>query len=356
MAFTFNDILSYRIGESTGVNYMMALASFVIFILILLIFKGIMIHKLKSLAKKTKNEFDDILIDSINDLHWPFYVFLSLFISLKFVSVPDFVDKALGFIIIIFVAYYIVKFLQNIIDVAADKIKLKRKQEDAAHESAVIDVLKKIVKGVLWALAVIIVLSNFGYNLSTLAAGLGIGGIAIAFAFQAILGDIFASFSIYFDKPFKVGDFIIIGDDLGTVKHIGIKTTRIQTLQGQELIVSNKELTETRVHNYKSMERRRIAFTFGVEYDTKLNKLKKILEIVKEVFDKIKDADLDRVHFKQFGDFSLNFEVVYYVNKPDYLAYMDTQQEVNFALKERFEKEGIVFAFPTQTLYLNKVS
>ena len=217
------------------------------------------------------------------------------------------------------------------------------------------EVLKKVVKGVLWAIAIIIVLSNFGYNVSTLAAGLGIGGIAIAFAFQAILGDIFASFSIYFDKPFKIGDFILIGNDMGTVKHIGIKTTRIQTLQGQELIVSNKELTETRVHNYKKMERRRISFTFGVEYDTKLKKLEKILEIVKEIFKKIKIADLDRVHFKQFGDFSLNFEVVYYVNKPDYLEYMDTQQEINFALKERFEKESIEFAFPTQTIYVNKL-
>ena len=218
------------------------------------------------------------------------------------------------------------------------------------------EILNKIIKGVLWAVAVIIILSNFGYNVSALAAGLGIGGLAIAFAMQNILSDVFASFSIYFDKPFRIGDFIIVGDDLGTVKHIGIKTTRIQTLQGQELIISNKELTETRVNNYKKMERRRISFTFGVEYGTKLKQLKKISSIVKEILDKIKIADLDRVHFKQFGDFSLNFEVVYYVNKPDYLTYMDTQQEINFALKERFEKEGIVFAFPTQTIYLNKIT
>jgi len=141
---------------------------------------------------------------------------------------------------------------------------------------------------------------------------------------------------------------------LGTVEHIGIKTTRLKTLQGQELIVSNRELTETRVNNYKKMEKRRIAFGFGVEYDTPLKKLKKIPIIVKEIIDKIKLAELNRAHFKEFGDFSLNFEVVYYVKIGDYNIYMDTQQEINFALKERFEKEGIVFAFPTQTLYLNK--
>jgi len=353
MALT--DFLNYQIGSNYGYNYLMAVVSFIVFVVALLIFKSVIIYRLKKLAKKTKTKFDDNIINYINGLRWPFYVFLSLFVSLQFVTISASIDKFLNNIFIIFVVYYSVKFLQNIFDFAADNLKQKGKKEEAEHYSSVMEVLKKVVKGVLWAIAIIIVLSNFGYNVSTLAAGLGIGGIAIAFAFQAILGDIFASFSIYFDKPFKIGDFILIGNDMGTVKHIGIKTTRIQTLQGQELIVSNKELTETRVHNYKKMERRRISFTFGVEYDTKLKKLEKILEIVKEIFKKIKIADLDRVHFKQFGDFSLNFEVVYYVNKPDYLEYMDTQQEINFALKERFEKESIEFAFPTQTIYVNKL-
>jgi len=354
MVLTFTELLNYQVGNNYGRDYLIAAISFLIFIFILMVFKLVIIRKLKKLAKKTKTEFDDNLIKFINGLRWHFYVFLSLFISLQFVTLSASMDKFLNHIFIIFVTYYSVKFLQNLFEFAADKVKQKGKKEEAEHYSSVIEVLKKVVKGVLWAVAVIVVLSNFGYNVSTLAAGLGIGGLAIAFAFQAILGDIFASFSIYFDKPFKVGDFIIVGNDMGSVKHIGIKTTRIQTLQGQELVISNKELTETRVNNYKKMERRRISFTFGVEYDTKLKKLEKILEIVKEIFKKIKIADLDRVHFKQFGDFSLNFEVVYYVNKPDYLVYMDTQQEINFMLKERFEKESIQFAFPTQTLFVKK--
>jgi len=354
MALT--DFLNYQIGDNYGSNYLMALASFIVFIIVLLIFKGVLIHRLKKLAKKTKTKFDDNLINYINGLSWRFYVFLSLFISLQFVNIPASMDKFLNHLAIIFVAYYSVRFLQNIFDFTADKLKQKQKKEEADHYSSVIEILKKVFKGVLWAVALIIVLSNFGYNVSTLAAGLGIGGIAIAFAFQAILGDIFASFSIYFDKPFKIGDFIKIGDDMGSVKHIGIKTTRIQTLQGQELIVSNKELTETRVNNYKHMKKRRIVFNFGVEYDTKLKKLEKILEIVKDIFKKIKIADLNRVHFKQFGDFSLNFEVVYSVNASDYTTYMDTQQDINFMLKERFEKEKIEFAFPTQTLLVKKTN
>lgn len=353
MVLTLTDLLNYPVGNNIGKDYLMVAASFIIFIIALVIFKGIIIHRLKKLAEKTKTEFDDLLIKCINDIRWPFYVIISLVISLKFVALPDFIQKAFDFIATIFITYYAVKFIQGVIDFGANKLKQKG-QEGGKFDAHIIGILNKIIKGALWAVAVIIILSNFGYNVSALAAGLGIGGLAIAFAMQNILSDVFASFSIYFDKPFRVGDFIIVGDDLGTVKHIGIKTTRIQTLQGQELIISNKELTETRVNNYKKMERRRIAFTFGVEYGTKLKQLKKIPSIVKEILDKIKIADLDRVHFKQFGDFSLNFEVVYYVNKPGYLIYMDTQQEINFALKESFEKEGIVFAFPTQTIYLNK--
>jgi small-conductance mechanosensitive channel len=353
MALTLTDLLSYQVGNNIGKDYLMAAASFIIFIIALVIFKSIIIHRLKKLAEKTKTEFDDLLIKCVNDIRWPFYVIISLVVSLKFVALPDFIQKAFDFIAIIFVTYYAVKFIQGIIDFGANKIKQKG-QEEGKFDVHIIGILNKIIKGVLWAVAVIIILSNFGYDVSALAAGLGIGGLAIAFAMQNILSDVFASFSIYFDKPFRVGDFIIVGDDLGTVKHIGIKTTRIQTLQGQELVISNKELTETRVNNYKKMQRRRIAFTFGVEYSTKLKQLKKIPGIVRDIIGKIKLADLDRVHFKQFGDFSLNFEVIYYVNTSDYNKYMDTQQEINFALKEIFEKEGIVFAFPTQTIYLNK--
>ena len=234
------------------------------------------------------------------------------------------------------------------------KVIQKREQEEKDFDSSVIQLLSKILKGVLWAVAIIIILQNLGYNISALVAGLGIGGLAIAFALQNILGDIFASFSIYFDKPFQKGDFIIVGDEKGVVKYIGIKSTRLQTLQGEELIISNKELTEARVHNYKKMEKRRIGFDFGVTYNTPTEKLKKIPLIVEEIISQIELAQIDRVHFKEFGDFSLNFAVVYYVNTGGYAEYMDTQQRINLDLKERFEKEGIEFAYPTQTIFVNK--
>ncbi len=214
--------------------------------------------------------------------------------------------------------------------------------------------LGKIVRVLVWVIAGLLVMSNLGYNISTLLAGLGIGGLAIAFALQKIFEDIFASFSIFFDKPFQQGDYILIGADSGVVQHIGIKSTRIQTLQGEELIVSNTELTTARVHNYKRMEERRIVFNIGVEYGTNNAKMKQIPEIVKNAITKAKLAKFDRVHFNAFLDSALNFEIVYYMRSSDYTKYMDTQQEINLDIKQSFEKAKIEMAFPTQTVFVKK--
>ena len=164
----------------------------------------------------------------------------------------------------------------------------------------------------------------------------------------------FASFSIYFDKPFQTGDFIIIGKDMGTVKHIGIKTTRIETLEGEELIVSNKELTETRIHNYRGFEKRRMSFSFGIKYETPTEKIRAIPQMVKDIMGNIELAEIYRIHFTDFGDFSLNFSAVYYIASGDFTVHKNVQHEINIALMERFEKEGIEFAYPTQTVYIRK--
>jgi small-conductance mechanosensitive channel len=171
---------------------------------------------------------------------------------------------------------------------------------------------------------------------------------------QHILSDIFASFSIFFDKPFEVGDFIVVDDNLGVVKKVGIKSTRIQSLWGQEVVISNKELTSARINNYKKMQRRRVQFSFGVTYDTSLQKVEKVLIITKQIIDDINLTEFDRVHFKEYSKYSLNFKVVYYVNSSDYNTYMDIQQEINLSLKKRFEDEGITFTYPTQTIIVNK--
>jgi len=356
MAFDSAEILSHEIGKNCVKEYLVALAVFLVAVLVLKIFKYVVLTKLIAIFAKTRTDFDNLLITIVDDVGWSFYMLLALYFALKFIQMPSFIETLVYYAVLVAVVYYAVKGIQELIDYGTRKVILKRQKEEKAKEidTSVIDVLNRILKGVVWALAIIVLLQNFGYNVSGLVAGLGIGGIAIAFALQNVLNDIFSSFSIYFDKPFETGDFIIIGGDLGVVKKIGIKTTRLESLWGQEIVISNRELTSTRINNYKKMGNRRIHFTFGVVYDTPTEKLKKILEIVKDIFDGLELAHLDRVHFKEFGDFSLNFEIAYYVHTGDYNKYMDVQQEINFGLKERFEKEGIEFAYPTQTVFVNK--
>lgn len=335
-------------------DYLIALAVFGVAIGVIKIFKQLIITRLKKVTAKTRTDLDDLLIRIVTGIGWPFYLMLSLYLALQFIRPTDFIQKIMRWGIVVIITYYVVRAIQRLIDYATRKVIEKRQKEEEVSDSTVIDLLGKILKITLWVVALILILSNLGYNISTLIAGLGIGGVAIAFALQNILVDIFAAFSIYFDKPFQIGDFIIVGEDLGVVKKIGIKTTRIHTLHGEELVVSNRELTETRVHNYKKMERRRIVFSFGVKYETPTEKLKKIPSIIKGIIDKTELADIDRVHFKSFGDFSLNFEVVYYLRSSDYNKYMDTQQEINLAIKGQFEKQGIEMAYPTQTVYVNR--
>lgn len=355
MASNLAEILTYPIGRNSVKDYLLAVGVFALALIVLRLLKYGLMKKLKRLAARTKTDIDEVLVNVADRLGWPFYMFISLFIAIKFIQIPGFVEKALDYVTIVVVTYYVVRGIQGFVDYGTRRVILKRQEEETEADTSVISLLSRLLKGALWGVAVVVILSNLGYNISGLIAGLGIGGIAVAFALQNVLSDIFASFSIYFDRPFRVGDFIIVGGDLGVVKSIGIKSTRLQSLWGQEVVISNRELTSTRINNYKKMERRRVHFTFGVVYQTSSDKLRRILQIVREVFDEIEMADLDRVHFKEFGDFSLNFEVAYYINTGDYNKYMDIQQEANLAMKARFENEGIEFAYPTQTVFLNRV-
>ena len=339
---------------NSGQDYVIALTIVILGVLTMVLFKGFILAKLRSISEKTGTGADDIIVMTLASIHWPLYLLASLHIVVQFLDLPEIVGTVFGFLFIVSVAFYVVKIVQGLIEYGVQNVAARKEKEEKAHEANAVRKFSVIVKGILWIVAVLVVLSNLGYDVSALIAGLGIGGIAIAFALQNVLGDIFSSISIYLDKPFKVGDFIMIGSDLGVVKKIGIKSTRIQALRGEELIVSNRELTSTRVQNFKKMKKRRISFEFGVVYDTNKKKLEKALEIVKGVIEQTGHADLDRVHFREFGNFSLIFEVVYYIDSSDYNAYMDSQQQINLGIKEGFEKENIEFAYPTQTIMLNK--
>ena len=213
-----------------------------------------------------------------------------------------------------------------------------------------------VIKIVVWATGGVFLFDNLGYNVTAIITGLGIGGIAIALAAQNILGDLFNYFVIFFDRPFEIGDFIVVDDKRGNVEYIGIKTTRIKSISGEQVIISNSDLTNSRVHNFKRMEKRRILFTLGVTYQTAPDKLKEIPEIISKIVTEQPDAQIDRCHFSSFGDFSLNFETVYFVTEPDYVKYMDIQQSINNRIFEAFAEKKIDFAYPTQTIFMEKGS
>ncbi|HOG48186.1 MAG TPA: mechanosensitive ion channel family protein [Anaerolineae bacterium] len=207
----------------------------------------------------------------------------------------------------------------------------------------------------LYSLVALLALDNLpNVQVTSLIASLGVGGIAVALAVQNILADLLASLSIAFDRPFVIGDAIVVGDYSGTVEQIGLKTTRLRSLSGEQLIISNNDLLSSRIRNYRRMQERRIAFTIGVTYETPYDKLERIPALIREIIEAQPLARFDRAHFQAYGDLALLFETVYYMRTPDYAAYMDTQQAINLAIFRRFAEEGIAFARPAQMLYVSK--
>lgn len=344
-------ILATEYYGNLGSEYLIALGVFFATILGFWVFKNYLLHVLAKAATKSQTKIDDQIIEILNHVPKVVYIVLGIFVSTRTLQMPQWLSNSFWYLLLIAGIYYVVKVAQLFVDLGIEHMS-KRGEEET--QASLLNMLGRIIKGVLWAIAILVILANFGVEITPLIAGMGIGGLAIAFAFQNILEDLFSSFSIYFDEPFEVGDFIIVGDDMGVVKYIGLKTTRLTTLQGQELVISNRELTSTRINNYKRMEKRRIAFSIGVEYGTPKKKLEQVNEIMKDVFTHIDLADFDRSHFKNFGDFSLNYEIVYYINSSDYNDYMNVQQEINLSIVEAFEEHDISIAFPTQTIHVHK--
>ncbi len=203
----------------------------------------------------------------------------------------------------------------------------------------------------LWSLLLVVVLGNLGVNVTTLIAGLGVGGVALALASQTILADFFSSFAITLDRPFRVGDFIIVGDFKGTVERIGLKTTSVRSLDGEQIVFSNSDLLKSRIRNYKRMEKRRVLFNIGVTYQTPPDKLDTIKQIIRQAIESQEKTEVDRIHFQRYGDFALIFEVVFFVLDRDYMLYMDIQDAINTIIYRRFAEEGIEFAYPTRTVF-----
>ena len=330
------------------------LLTFVVFIALVVVFKllqWLILFRLARLAKKTKTDIDDTLIDIVKSLRPQFYYFIAFALAIQILTLNTIASKIIAGLLIAWIVYQVVIAVQILIDYVLSK---KLQHMDDAGDGSMIEMLGGLAKWALWVIALLLVLSNLGVNITSLVAGLGIGGLAIALAAQNILGDLFSSFSIYFDKPFKVGDHVVVGEHRGTVERIGIKTTRIRALQGEEIVISNQELTSTRVQNFKKLKERRITTSLGVTYQTSNEKLKRIPDIVKKIVDAEKGVRFDRMFFTTFADSALVFDLVYYVESSEMADFLVAQQNMNFKIKEAFEEEGIDMAYPTQTIFVAK--
>jgi small-conductance mechanosensitive channel len=346
------DMLNYSIFENTVFSYLSSLAIFVGGMAIVYVFKKYVLTRLKRWADSTDTSIDDLLIKAIENSLVPVFYFGVFYIALHTLILSPRFEHGLGVAAIVLITVLIVRAV-----IAAVNYGLRsylKKSADSAGGEKQLKGIRGLINFAIWVIALVFLLDNLGVKISAVVAGLGIGGIAVALAAQTVLGDLFSYFVIFFDKPFEAGDFILVGDKVGVVEHIGIKTTRIRALGGEQLIFSNTDLTNSRVHNYKKMERRRVVFNLGVTYQTPSKKLKIIPQIVKDVINEQEDAAFDRGHFASYGDFSLNFEFVYYVTGADYNKYMDIQQSINLTIFETFEREKIEFAYPTQTLFVSK--
>jgi small-conductance mechanosensitive channel len=245
-----------------------------------------------------------------------------------------------------------IRFLTQLIEFAVRSYLLKKGDIKLERDFSA---LMPIVRIIIWAIGAVFLLDNLGFDISAVIASLGIGGLAIAFAAQGVLGDLFSYFSIILDRPFSLGDFINVGDIFGTVEYIGIKTTRIKSIGGEQVIIANTDLTSSRIRNFKHMTRRRIAFNLGVLYETPQEKLAMLPVIIQQIIDSQEFTTFDRAHFLSYGDFSLNYEIVYYVESGDYALSMDIQQKINLAIFEAFAQEKIEFAYLTNVTDMQPV-
>jgi len=339
---------------NTLYDYAVAAAVFVALIAVLKVFQLFVLAKLRRLAEKTHSTLDDALIDIVAHIRPPVYLLVALYSAVFFVSLPEQVAVVVKFIVLVGIIIEAIRAVEKLVEYAiAQYMQRGNKKEQAASES-MMQALRLVIRLVLWGTGLLLLLSNMGVNITSLVASLGIGGIAIALAVQNILSDMFSAFSIYLDQPFQVGDYIKVGEDGGTVKKIGLKTTRIKTLRGEEIVISNRELTNSRIQNFKKLKRRRSSFVLGIEYGLPKKKLEKITPMIEKIFDSVEHATLERCYFAEYNASSLDFNVSYFVESASVGVANDVKEAVNYAIYDAFDKEGIGFAYPTQTIFVKK--
>ena len=335
-------------------SYLLAALVYLVLILGLKILERVVIRYLKTLANGDVHKRSSFFIELVEKTAVPTLYFGAFYFALIQLVLPGALGtflRAIWLVVLSFqatrlgvtlVIYFIEEFLMK---------KHKQPEKAKAFKS-----ILNILKISMWGVSAVFVLDNLGFNVGAVVAGLGIGGVAVALAAQTILGDLFNHFVIFFDRPFEEGDAIVCDEYTGVIENIGIKSTRLRSVNGEQIVISNSNLTNSRIRNYKRMAERRVVFAFGIIYETPLETLKTIPAKIRKIVESNSPVRFDRAHFFKFGDFSLDFEVVYFVLSPDYTKYMDIQQNINLAIMELFQREKIEFAYPTAMQYQKALS
>jgi len=346
--------LDYVLYQNTVLRWLIAIGVALGTAFLLGLLRRLITRQLDRFAKRTATDLDDIISRTLAQTRGFFLLAVGIWIGSQFLTLPErvqsFVRVLVVVVTVIQLGFWSSTLLRALIDRHARSIL-----ETDPGAATTMRAMGVIVSLALWLVLALMGLQNLGIEIGPLLAAMGVGGIAIAFALQNVLSDLFASLSIVLDKPFVIGDFVLVGDLAGTVEQIGLKTTRIRSLSGEQLVFSNSDLLGSRIRNFKRMQERRALFTVGVVYQTPQSKLEAIPGMIRQIIEAQELARFDRAHFKAFGASSLDFEIVFYVLRPDFNSYMDTQQSINLAVFKRFEEEEIEFAYPTQTLFLDHV-
>ncbi|MDD2942315.1 MAG: mechanosensitive ion channel family protein [bacterium] len=346
-------VLQFQVYGNPLHLWLAAIAIFLFGSALALYLKNKVSKKLLHFSEKRSLQLEPMIRGFMNATYnYPFQA-IGFWAGCQILTLPDNLQSLLGRLLLVALLSQVAIWGDHLIEYFLKK-RIEKAQGDNAAEATAYGAIGFFLKASLWIVITLLALDNFGVNINALVAGLGIGSVAIALALQNILGDVFCSVSILLDKPFEVGDFIVLGTQNGVVEKIGIKSTRLRALSGEQLIISNSDLIGSRIQNFKRMNERRVLFTIGVTYDTKDELLREIPGLLRDAINKEPLARFDRAHLKEFGAYSLNFEVVYFVSSREYNIYMDMQERINLEVFAQFKVRGIEFAFPTQTLHLQK--
>jgi len=315
------------------------------------VIQRVLVKRLGAFAARTETQWDDLAVEIVRRTTPYFLVVIAVYAATRVVPPSLEGARVLRVISVILVLLQAGVWGNALIGFAADHYSRRRASGDVGTRTT-IQAVGYAGRFVLWMLLLITALQNFGINVTALVTGLGVGGIAIALAVQNILGDLFAALAIVLDQPFVVGDSIQVDNINGTIEHVGLKTTRIRSLSGEQVVISNADLLKSRIRNYQRMALRRVSFNIDLGFDTPPDKVASVPAIVRQIVEAQPLTRFDRCHLLSFADSGLRLEAVYYVLDPDYHKYADAQHAINLELLRHFQRDRIEFGFATRTLPL----